>query len=211
MLCFTDKCDQNMVADVVFFIDSSWTVRKQNFDEYLHIASDIVRRFVIGPDAVRVALVRYSEGADVVFFLNAHGSEASVLEAISSVQNYPGNRMLGKVLREAAGSVLIPNKGRRPEIPAVSVIFVTGYPDDKFLNASKELKKIGHVIALGTKAAKDDLVTTLASEPSKNFSFFAPDFWSFHSMAEDIARSVCNVALVKDKCRLNGGFMMNQG
>ena len=59
--------------DLAFLLDSSGSVDDENPDAWtqmLSFVSSVVRRFQVAESRARVGLIRYSDNAEVIFYLN---------------------------------------------------------------------------------------------------------------------------------------------
>uniref|UniRef100_H2YSZ1 Uncharacterized protein n=1 Tax=Ciona savignyi TaxID=51511 RepID=H2YSZ1_CIOSA len=148
------KCQSDTAIDLVFLVDSSTSVRRQNFNQLLHFVSDIVRRFQIGPNDVQVALVRYSSSADIAFSLSAHSDETNVINSIVSITNNPGSRKLGQALQTVSNQLLSSEAGQRDGVPTVVIAIATGHSDDLINSAARDMKSKATVIGVGIRSMK---------------------------------------------------------
>ncbi|XP_076799980.1 uncharacterized protein LOC143445052 isoform X4 [Clavelina lepadiformis] len=205
------KCNPKTVLDIVFLLDSSLAVRRQNFKQFLHFTSDVVRRFEIGPEAVQVALVRFSDTADIVFSLSAHSDENGLLEAIDYISNEPGERRMGQAFAEVTEKVLSANGGKRPGVPAVVLVLATGHSYDTITPAVDNLRNKSQIVALGIKEAEYVILEQMASPPIDEMAIYASDFLSLHNKGGHIASLVCNLGVISDECKLENGYVIKEG
>nr|XP_026692192.1 zonadhesin-like isoform X3 [Ciona intestinalis] len=187
------KCRSDTAIDLVFVVDSSTYVRRQNFKEMLHLVSDIVRRFQIGPNDVQVALVRYSTSADIAFSLSAHSDETNVISSITAVTNNPGYRRIGQALQTVSSRILSAETGQRQGVPAVVVVIATGHSDDLIKTASAELKSKATVIALGIRSVEGEMLDEISS--GQNFSIYENDYIQLHEVGGSVAQLICKLGL----------------
>lgn len=66
--------------------------------------ASMVKKFVIGPDDTRVAVVVFATNAQVVFQLDTYTDENSVLNAIAAIPYTGGNTNTGDALKLTADS-----------------------------------------------------------------------------------------------------------
>lgn len=62
-----------MPVDLAFLLDSSGSVVEENSDAWLRMlefVSSVVNRFDVGETTAHVGLIRYSNDAEVIFYLN---------------------------------------------------------------------------------------------------------------------------------------------
>ena len=71
--------------DLAFVIDSSGSIEEKgagNWNVVLQFVANVINRFTIGQNAVRAALVRYGETANVEFYLNEYYNNAAMTNRI---------------------------------------------------------------------------------------------------------------------------------
>ena len=71
--------------DLAFALDSSLSVGTSNFELVRNFLGQVVERFVIGPQAARVAVVTYSDTAVVNFGFQNFTTREEVLDAVQSL------------------------------------------------------------------------------------------------------------------------------
>ena len=67
--------------DLVFVLDSSSSVGKENFEKVRQWVANLVDTFEVGPERTRVGVVRYSDRPATAFELGRFGSRAAVRAA----------------------------------------------------------------------------------------------------------------------------------
>jgi hypothetical protein len=75
----------NTVLEMVFAVDSSSKSDSSAWPSMLSFVNSVISKFYIGPNAVRVAFVSYSDSASVVFGLGSYGDTYSLQSAISAI------------------------------------------------------------------------------------------------------------------------------
>ncbi len=109
------------VADVVFVVDSSGSIRDKNPDDKsydnwsltLSYVADLVGMLDIGKDKVRVGFVRFGTYAQSIFYLNSYYDENHLVDAILQV-NYSGKHTnMSGAIREMHHQQFTPAKGDR--------------------------------------------------------------------------------------------------
>lgn len=83
------------VADLVFLVDGSWSVGRENFKFIRSFIGTLAGAFDIGEDKTRVAVVQYSTDTRTEFNLNQYNRRADVLRAIRNLPYKGGNTMTG--------------------------------------------------------------------------------------------------------------------
>lgn len=91
------ECSVSAIADLVFLVDGSWSVGRENFKHIRSFISSLAGAFDIGEDKTRVAVVQYSTDTRTEFPLTRYTRRGDLLQAINSLPYKGGNTMTGKV------------------------------------------------------------------------------------------------------------------
>ena len=83
------------MADVVFLVDGSWSVGKQNFKHIRAFISAMAGAFQIGGDRTRVGLVQYGSTVHTEFSLNQHQTRPALLRAVGALTHRGGDTRTG--------------------------------------------------------------------------------------------------------------------
>ncbi|CAM4596277.1 unnamed protein product, partial [Lepidochelys kempii] len=78
--CFPDQttvCRKASVADIVFLVDGSWSIGKENFRRMQDFLYIMVSSFDVGEDKIRIGLIQYSDAPHTEFFLSCSSTGAS--------------------------------------------------------------------------------------------------------------------------------------
>lgn len=89
------ECSVSAIADLVFLVDGSWSVGRENFKHIRSFISALAGAFDIGEDKTRVAVVQYSTDTRTEFPLNRHSKRGELLKAINTLPYKGGNTMTG--------------------------------------------------------------------------------------------------------------------
>ena len=125
--------------DLVFVIDSSGSIRDLNpsdgsYDNWaitLNFVADIINSLTIGPNAIQVGLVIYSNEARVEFFLNTYSSQAELVGRIldPSTAGTLGSYLGGTThtadgIKQAREQVFASQNGNRPDAKDIMIVSV---------------------------------------------------------------------------------------
>ncbi len=89
------ECSVSAIADLVFLVDGSWSVGRENFKFIRSFIGAMAGAFDIGEDKTRVAVVQYSSDTRTEFNLNQYHRRPDVLRAIKNLPYKGGNTMTG--------------------------------------------------------------------------------------------------------------------
>lgn len=114
-------------TDLVFVVDSSRSVRPVEFEKVKVFLSQVIESLDVGPNATRVGLVNYASTVKPEFPLRAHGSKASLLQAVRGIQPLSTGTMTGLALQFAITKALSDAEGGRTRSPDISKVWSTGW------------------------------------------------------------------------------------
>ena len=94
MLLPNTGCDS--VADIFFVVDSSGSIRdknppdgsRDNWQLILDFVANVVERFRVGAGStdVRIGFIKYSNNAEIVFYLDTYQDKNSIISAVRNVR-----------------------------------------------------------------------------------------------------------------------------
>ncbi|XP_072902885.1 collagen alpha-3(VI) chain-like [Hemitrygon akajei] len=155
-------------ADIVFLLDGSINIGRQNFPRLTEFISGIVDAIYIGDGSIQVGVVQYNSDAINEFFLNSFRTREDVLKAIENIQ-FKGGRILniGAALRFAKNTQFVKSAGSRIEegVPQIVFLLIGGKSNDNAIAAAKEVKNAGiKIITVGMQRAREEEINQIASE-----------------------------------------------
>lgn len=98
-LCFwiyLPACSVSAITDLVFLVDGSWSVGRENFKFIRSFMAAMAGAFDIGEDKTRVGVVQYSTDTRTEFNLNQYFKRGELLRAINTLPYKGGNTMTGE-------------------------------------------------------------------------------------------------------------------
>ncbi|KAM8856607.1 collagen alpha-3(VI) chain-like isoform 2-T2 [Spinachia spinachia] len=156
-------------ADIVFLVDGSINLGKDNFNEVMSFIVNLIDLFFNEKDDLRIGLAHYATDVTDVFYLNTYQNREDILSAIGRAE-YKGGRRIntGAAIRHAQNVYFTKEKGSRMDegTPQILMVFTGGRSADDGKTAALGLKKKGvRVFAVGVGDIEKEL-GDLASEPS---------------------------------------------
>lgn len=100
---------------------------------------------------VQVGAVAFTRGPRDLWNLNTHSTKKDVLEAIKNIPYRKGGTRTGAALNFVHDKKLTAISGRRPGIPAVTLVVTDGKSYDDVTSPAYNLQKKSTVIAIGVK------------------------------------------------------------
>ncbi len=174
---FVFKACADSRADVAFLLDSSGSIGSGNWEILKGFVIHIIDNLMIQANHTRVAIVRFSSGAEIIFGLNYIESRD-----VSSVKNQIYNlAYLGRGTNTAAAlrlmrvGVFRAYVGDRPDIRNIGIIITDGHSDEYALTKTEaiQVKQEGNqMFSIGlTGGINEAELISIASEPSENHYF----------------------------------------
>ncbi|XP_047914528.2 collagen alpha-3(VI) chain isoform X8 [Anser cygnoides] len=181
------------VADIIFLVDSSWSIGKEHFQLVREFLYDVVKALDVGGNDFRFALVQFSGNPHTEFQLNTYPSNQDVLSHIANMPYMGGGTKTGKGLEYLIENHLTKAAGSRASegIPQVIIVLTDGRSQDDVALPSSVLKS-AHVnmFAVGVQDAVEGELKEIASEPFDTHLFNLENFTALHGIVGDLVASV---------------------
>ncbi|KAF0044542.1 hypothetical protein F2P81_003700 [Scophthalmus maximus] len=187
------KCSVSAIADLVFLVDGSWSVGRENFKHIRSFIGALAGAFDIGEDKTRVAVVQYSTDTRTEFPLTRYTRRGDLLQAISSLPYKGGNTMTGDAIDYMLRNIFTEAAGSRKAFPKVAMIITDGKSQDPVEEHAKRLRNIGvEIFVLGIKGADEDELREMASTPHNKHVYNVPNFDMIQEVQKKIIAEVCS-------------------
>ncbi|XP_032866633.2 collagen alpha-3(VI) chain isoform X6 [Tyto alba] len=160
-------------ADIVFLLDGSINLGRENFQEVLQFIYSVVDAIYRDGDSIQVGLAQYNSDVTDEFFLKDHSTKPQILDAINKVI-YKGGRVAntGAAIRHIQAKHFVKEAGSRIDqrVPQIAFIVTGGKSSDDGPGASLEITQKGvKVFAVGVRNIDLKEVSRLASESAMSF------------------------------------------
>ncbi|XP_029348934.1 collagen alpha-1(XII) chain isoform X2 [Echeneis naucrates] len=187
------KCLVSAIADLVFLVDGSWSVGRENFKHIRSFIGALAGAFDIGEDKTRVAVVQYSTDTRTEFNLTRYTRRRELLQAINSLPYKGGNTMTGDAIDYMMRNIFTEAAGSRKGFPKVAMIITDGKSQDPVEEHAKRLRNIGvEIFVLGIKGADEDELREMASTPHNKHVYNVPNFDLIQEVQRKIITEVCS-------------------
>lgn len=154
-------------ADIVFLVDGSINLGKDNFREVMEFLVNLIDAFYNDQDSLRIALAHFAADVTDVFYLNTYRNKDDIINAINQAEYKGGNRInTGAAIRHVQQNHFVKEKGSRKDegIPQILMVVTGGKSADDSKSAALGIKAANvRVYAIGVGKVQDELVN-LASE-----------------------------------------------
>ncbi|XP_018415387.1 PREDICTED: matrilin-3 [Nanorana parkeri] len=183
--------------DLVFIIDSSRSVRPQEFEKVKIFLSDMTDTLDTGERATRVAVVNYASTVKIEFFLKTFFNKAAMKNAISLINPLSAGTMTGLAIQTALEEAFTEQSGARPaslRIPKVAIIVTDGRPQDRVQDVAARARASGiEIYAVGVDRADMKSLKLMASEPLDEHVFYVETYGVIEKLTSKFKESLCGV------------------
>ncbi|KAH0627278.1 hypothetical protein JD844_002801 [Phrynosoma platyrhinos] len=188
-VCSEEVC-KDKKADVMFLVDSSFSIGHENFKKMKNFMRELVNRSDIGQDKVRVGVVQFSDTSEEVFQLNKHSTKSDIIEAIGNMAPILKNTFTGEALRFVS-DYFQPAKGARLSVNKILVLITDGEARDEVKTPATELRDKGIIIySVGVFNANKTQLEEISGK-SENV-FYIENFDILKQIEDDIIFGICS-------------------
>ncbi|XP_056344963.1 matrilin-3 [Oenanthe melanoleuca] len=192
-----DTACKNRPLDLVFIVDSSRSVRPEEFEKVKTFLSEMIDTLDVGERRTRVAVMNYASAVRVEFPLRTYFDKASMKEAVSRIQPLSAGTMTGLAIQAAVDEVFTEEMGARPasaSIPRVAVVVTDGRPQDGVRGAAASARRAGiEILAVGVGRADMQSLRAMASEPLDEHVFYVETYGVIEKLTSRFRETFCAV------------------
>lgn len=183
-------------ADIVFLIDSSWSIGDDNFNKVRQFIFNTIGAFdVINPAGIQVSFVQFSDDAQTEFKLNTYAEKSQALGALANIRYKGGNTKTGKALKFVREKVITVENGMRRSVPKVLVVVTDGRSQDDVKKYAMDIQHSGFsVFVIGVADVDYNELRNIGSKPSDRHVFIVDDFDAFEKIEDNLITFVCETA-----------------
>ena len=133
-------------ADIVFLVDGSINLGKDNFKETMDFILNLIDLFYTERDSLQIGLAHYTTDVNDVFYLNTYKNKDDIISAIGRTE-YKGGRRIntGAAIKHVAQSHFVKPRGSRKDegVPQILMVITGGRSSDDSKAAALALKATG--------------------------------------------------------------------
>ncbi|XP_013401673.1 ZP domain-containing protein-like [Lingula anatina] len=181
-------------ADIIFILDGSGSVDSPDFAKQLQFIKSLVRKFDVGPNAVQVGVLQYSDYAVQELNLNTHSTEAAILAAVDRIRQMGDGTNTALALSTVRTSSFTAARGDRPNVPNLVIVMTDGRSNDMAATAreANKLRNIASVFAIGVGSNVNTAeLKAMATDPDSKFVFTVTDFSALSNIETQLATDAC--------------------
>ncbi|KAM4695063.1 matrilin-3 [Discoglossus pictus] len=193
----TDTACKSRPMDLVFIIDSSRSVRPQEFEKVKIFLSDMIDTLNTGERATRVAVVNYASTVNIEFFLKTYFNKVAMKHAVSKISPLATGTMTGLAIQTALEDAFTEASGARPlsfKIPKVAIIVTDGRPQDRVQDVAARAHSAGiEIYAVGVDRADMQSLKLMASEPLDDHVFYVETYGVIEKLTSKFKETLCGL------------------
>ncbi|XP_038065168.1 collagen alpha-1(XIV) chain-like [Patiria miniata] len=186
--------------DLVFVLDSSWSVTSLNFDITKNFVASVVDSFDIGADKTRVGVIKYATDVTVEFNLNEYTDKALLIEAIGNIYFTGGETHTVEALETVESEAFLVANGARADmnaVPRVAVVITDGRSQDGpaavAVPADRARQRGITIFAIGvTDNVNDAELNAIANQPNDTYVFRVSSFNTMDNIMATLQDKTCN-------------------
>uniref|UniRef100_A0A671FED6 Collagen type VI alpha 6 chain n=1 Tax=Rhinolophus ferrumequinum TaxID=59479 RepID=A0A671FED6_RHIFE len=193
-----EECKRIEVLDVVFVIDTSGSINKDQSNTMKDFMIDLVKKANVGKNQVQFGALRYSDDPEVLFYLHDLGTKSEVISVLQNELPLGGNTYTAKAL-DISGQMFTEDRGSRLHrgVPQVLIVITDGVSHDaEKLNATAKALRDRGILVLAVGIGEANPVELLAMAGSRDKYFFVENFGGLKGILSNVSASVCNTAQV---------------
>lgn len=189
--------DCTKAVDMVFAIDASGSITREDFQRVVNFVRDLVARLGVENGTARVGVVAFSTTPVVQFQLNWYTQVSDMTRQISQMQYIQGSTMTADALDYVRNVMFQPENGDRPNVDNILLVITDGESNNQTatVEAARMLRDRGDtsIISLGV----GDWVITyelegMASHPKARNMFHVDDYETLFTATDLLVSTICD-------------------
>ncbi|XP_053183672.1 collagen alpha-6(VI) chain-like [Scomber japonicus] len=192
-VCETDK------ADLVFLLDSSSSINRDEHGIMLNFTSELVSSFKVGQDFVRVGAAQFSDLQYHEFYLKNYTNKEDVIAHIHKMAYFGGNTHIGKALKYIKDYFTVAQGSRKSGVPKSLVLISDGDDNDDvdiLEDEANDLREMGvRIFAIGVGDVHLLQLLQIAGKPSRVFN--VRTFKGLAEIKNEVLDRVCERDLIQ--------------
>ncbi|NXV50694.1 CO6A6 protein, partial [Uria aalge] len=165
-----EECDGDLVADIAFIVDRGTS--KSNFEELKKFLQNLTSSFDVKEKCVRIGLMMYTDGQEVVSYLNTDTNKAEILQIIKDLSAGSGEAYTGAAVNVTRLKLFTESAGSRKKqgVEQIAVLVNHRLSQDNVTDVATRLRRSGvTVFAVGVEDASDQQLVQIASYPQEQY------------------------------------------
>ncbi|KAF7644376.1 hypothetical protein LDENG_00223020 [Lucifuga dentata] len=193
-----EGCQQTDEADIFFLIDHSGSIYPNDFSDMKKFIIEFLHTFRVGPQHVRMGVVKYADSPNLEFDLTTYSDAKSVEKAVENIKQIGGGTQTGTALTYMGPLFEKAVATRGYQVPEYLVVITDGKSADEVIAPAQKLRAQGVIVyAIGVKKADETELKEISGSPKR--TFFVNNFDALKPIKDDIITDICS-ADGKENC-----------
>ncbi|XP_041844797.1 matrilin-2-like isoform X2 [Melanotaenia boesemani] len=181
--------------DFVFVIDSSRSIRPDDYEKVKIFIINLLQFLNVGSDATRVGLLQYGSVVQPEFSLNTHTNRAEVEQAVRNMEHLATGTMTGLAIQYTMETAFTEEEGARPldlHIPRIAMIVTDGRPQDTVEEVAAQARQAGiQIFAIGVGRVDMKTLKAIGSEPHSEHVYLVANFSQIETLISVFQSKLC--------------------
>ncbi|XP_077432141.1 matrilin-1-like [Vanacampus margaritifer] len=214
--------------DFIFVIDSSRSIRPDDYDKVKTFIHNLLQFLEIGPDATRVGLLQYGSVVQNEFSLNQYSNKTEVEQAVRTMRHLATGTMTGLAIQYAMETAFTEAEGARRAqlgVPRIAMIVTDGRPQDSVEEVAAQARRAGiQIFVIGIGRVDVSTLRAMGSQPHSEHVHLVANFSQMETLLSvfqtkfctavcDTVDHQCQHACVSSpasyRCKCRNGFTLN--
>ncbi|XP_074510664.1 matrilin-4-like [Sebastes fasciatus] len=181
--------------DFVFVIDSSRSIRPNDYEKVKTFIVNLLQFLKVGSDATRVGLLQYGSVVQPEFSLNTYTTKAEVEQAVRNMEHLASGTMTGLAIQYTMETAFTEEEGARPAdllIPRIAMVVTDGRPQDTVEEIAAQARQAGiQIFAIGVGRVDMNTLKSIGSEPHSEHVHLVANFSQIESLISVFQSKLC--------------------
>ncbi|XP_077384015.1 matrilin-1-like [Festucalex cinctus] len=216
--------------DFVLVIDSSRSIRPDDYEKVKTFIHNLLQFLEIGPEATRVGLLQYGSVVQNEFSLNKYSNKTKVEQAVKNMQHLATGTMTGLAIQYTVETAFTEAEGARQArlgVPRIAMIVTDGRPQDSVEEVAAQARRAGiQIFVVGVGRVDMSTLKAMGSEPHTEHVYLVANFSQMETLLSVFQSKLCGGIAVCDtvdhqcqhecvssptsyRCTCRNGFTLN--
>ncbi|XP_030606772.1 matrilin-2 [Archocentrus centrarchus] len=181
--------------DFVFVIDSSRSIRPNDYEKVKTFIINLLQFLEIGHNATRVGLLQYGSVVQPEFSLNTYTTKSEIEQAVRNMEHLATGTMTGLAIQYTMETAFTEEQGARPmklHIPRIAMIVTDGRPQDTVEEIAAQARQAGiQIFAIGVGRVDMNTLRAIGSEPHSEHVHLVANFSQIETLISVFQSKLC--------------------
>ncbi|GAA6096982.1 collagen alpha-4(VI) chain isoform X1 [Tachysurus ichikawai] len=193
-------CKFTAEADIYFLLDESGSISYEDFDEMKAFILEFLHLFEIGPDRVRIGVVKFASHAKMVFRLDTYNTKSDVEKAVKALIMDGGGTRIDLGLEAMIPLFKRASQTRKEKVREILIMITDGKSEQVGTPVNipaEELRKQNITIyAIGVKDA--DMAELIDVSGSPKRTFYVQNYDALKLIKTKVLKEICSFEACED-------------